>query len=158
MFREEPGQVRGVEHHSHTPPGTVIHEQWIPAPHHLHAAVQQEFKKMYEQGIIAPSKSLWLNPLLTIPKPDGRLSLCIGFRSVNNIATFDAFPMPHIEELLERTGQDHCIITLDLSHGYWQIPMAKEDQAKSAFGTPWSLFEFHRMPFWLHGAATIFIS
>ncbi|XP_019360160.1 PREDICTED: protein Wnt-7a [Gavialis gangeticus] len=64
--------------------------------------------------------------------------------------------MPQISERVERIGQAKFISTLDLSKGYWQIPLRKEDQPKTAFGTPWGLFEFKRMPFGLSGAAAIF--
>ncbi|KYO38184.1 hypothetical protein Y1Q_0007292 [Alligator mississippiensis] len=64
--------------------------------------------------------------------------------------------MPHVAELVERTGDTRYISNLDLAKGYWQIPVAKEDWLKTAFGTPWGLNEFFRMPFGLHGAAATF--
>lgn len=72
------------------------------------------------------------------------------------IDTFHAFPMPHIEELLEIIAQAHYILTLDLPKGYWQIPMAWEDRSKTAFGTHLGLYEFTHIPLGLHGAAAIF--
>lgn len=45
---------------------------------------------------------------------------------------------------------------LDLTKGYWQIPMAQGDKEKTAFGTLWDLYQFTQMPFCLHGAATSF--
>ncbi|KYO40153.1 hypothetical protein Y1Q_0022086 [Alligator mississippiensis] len=78
------------------------------------------------------------------------------YRCLNAMAVFDAFPMPHVAELIERIGDARYISTLDLAKGYWQIPVAKRSRLKTAFGTPWGLYEFVRMPFGLHGAATMF--
>ncbi|KYO45139.1 hypothetical protein Y1Q_0007428 [Alligator mississippiensis] len=77
-------------------------------------------------------------------------------KRLNAMEVFDAFPMPHVAELVERIGDARYISTLDLAKGYWQIPVAKEDRLKTAFGTLWGLYEFIRMPFGLHGAAATF--
>lgn len=93
---------------------------------------------------------------MVVPKPDGSIRLCIDYHKINEIATFDAFLIPQIDNMLEKVGQVQYISTLDLTKGYWQIPMAAEDKEKMAFGTPWGLFQFKRMPCRLHGAAACF--
>jgi len=55
--------------------------------------------------------------------------------------------MPRIEELIDTIGSAVVISTLDLAKGYWQIPMAEESKDKTAFTTPFGLFEFEVMPF-----------
>ncbi|KYO24206.1 hypothetical protein Y1Q_0004256 [Alligator mississippiensis] len=72
------------------------------------------------------------------------------------LAVFDVFPMPQVDELIERIGEAQYISTLDLAKGYWQIPVAPADRPKIAFSTPWGLYDFVRMPFGLHGAAAMF--
>lgn len=71
------------------------------------------------------------------------------------MAIFDAFPMPHITKLVEHIGNNQYITTIDLAKGYWQVPTAKRDRPKAAFGTPWSLYEFVCMPFGLHRVAAM---
>ncbi|XP_025062379.1 uncharacterized protein LOC112550614 [Alligator sinensis] len=88
-------------------------------------------------------------------KPDRSLRLCVDYR-LNTTVVFDTLPMPHVAELVECIGNTQYIMTLDLVKGYWQIPTAREDQLKTAFRTPWGLYEFMRMPFGLHGAAATF--
>lgn len=66
----------------------------------------------------------------------------MDFQKVNAMAKFDPLPTPHINEMLEKVGQAQFISTLDMTKGYWQIPLATPDQEKTTFGTPWSLFEF----------------
>ncbi|KYO36537.1 hypothetical protein Y1Q_0024252 [Alligator mississippiensis] len=60
---------------------------------------------MRKLGIIEDSQSPWRSPMMVIPKPNGSIRLCIDYRKVNEIATFDAFPMPQVDDMLERVGQ-----------------------------------------------------
>ena len=64
--------------------------------------------------------------------------------------------MPRISDLIDQLGSAKYISTLDLTKGYWQVPVTKEDQCKTAFITPFGLFEFTRMPFGLQGAPATF--
>lgn len=122
----------------------------------LSTRVYQEIQKMLAQGVIVPSCSPLRSPMVKVSKTDESLQICIDFRKANKIVRFDAFPVPQVEELLERIGQARYVSTIDLFKGYWQMPMAGKDQQKTAFGMPWGLFEFMRMMFSLHGAAVMF--
>lgn len=93
---------------------------------------------------------------MIVPKPDGTIRVCVDFRKVNEVAVFDAFPVSQREEMIEKIGQAKYISTLDLMKGYWQIPMNTVDKEKTAFGTPWGLFQFKCMLFGLHRAAASF--
>lgn len=84
------------------------------------------------------------------------MSICVDYRKLNEVATFDAFPMPQVDDVVEKIRQEKYILTLDLTKGYWQIPMAIQHREKKAVGMPWGLFQFRRMPFRLHGAAALF--
>jgi len=64
--------------------------------------------------------------------------------------------MPRIEEMFESIGAAAVITTLDLAKGYWQIPMEASSREKTAFTTPFGLFEFQVMPFGLHNAPATF--
>lgn len=64
--------------------------------------------------------------------------------------------MPRIEELVETLATATYITTLDLTKGYWQVPVAPEARAKTAFVTPFGKYHFLRMPFGLTGAPAVF--
>ena len=112
-----------------------------------------QLEELLEQGIIIPSGSDWAAPIVLVGKKDGSLRLCVNYRRLNSISKADAYPMPRIDELIDGLGKARYISTLDLAKGYWQVPVAVEDQPKTAFTTPFGLT---RMPFGLKGAPATF--
>ncbi|MGH0158407.1 UNVERIFIED_CONTAM: hypothetical protein FKN15_035412 [Acipenser sinensis] len=111
---------------------------------------------MLELGVIEPSRSEWCSPIVMVGKKDGSTRFCVDFRKVNAISKFDAYLMPRVDELLDRLGTAQLISTLDLTKGYWQIPLTQSSREKTAFSTPDGLFHFWTMPFGLHGALATF--
>lgn len=81
-------------------------------------------KEMLEQGIVEPK---WAAPMVLVGKKDGSTRLCVDYRRLNSVSRADAYPMPRIEELIDR------LTTLDHTRGYWQIPMATADQQVCQF-------------------------
>ena len=98
----------------------------------------------------------WASPIILVGKKDGKLRLCIDYRRLNSVSNMDAYPMPRIEELIDNLGGAKFISTLDLSRSYWQVPVEAESQARTAFTTPFGLYQFWRMPFGLQGAPAAF--
>lgn len=125
-------------------------------PYAYRESVEKELKEMEESGIIEPSQSEWSSPIVVVKKKDGNIRLCIDFRRLNSVTPVDAYRMPRTDELVDKIGKAKFITTLDLSKGYWQVPMKKEDRAKTAFTTPNGLFQFKVMPFGLSGAPATF--
>ena len=111
---------------------------------------------MLELGAIQPSSSPLASPVVLVEKKDGSVRFCVDYRKVNQVAKFDAYPMPRVEDVLEEVGPAKYMSTLDLARGYWQVPMAQESKEKTAFTTPFGLYEFNVMPFGLHTAPATF--
>ena len=80
----------------------------------------------------------------------------MDYRRLNAVSEMDAYPMPRIDDLIDWLGKARFITTLDLSWGYGQVPVRKEDQPKTAFTTPYGLFQFKVMLFSLPGAPATF--
>jgi hypothetical protein len=126
---------------------------------------QQEIKRqvsqMLEEGIITPSNSGWNFPLLVVPKKidasgKRKWRICVDFRILNEITVGDSYPLPNIQEILDKIGRARYFTALDCASGYLQVPIAKEDRHKTAFCTANSHFEFKRMPFGLKSAPSTF--
>lgn len=96
---------------------------------------------MLEAKVIRPSVSPWAAPIVLVPKKDGSICFCVDYRKLNSKATFDAYPMPRVGEMFESIGAAKVITTLDLAKGYWQIPMDASFMEKTAFATPFGLYE-----------------
>ncbi|XP_044843600.1 uncharacterized protein LOC123349509, partial [Mauremys mutica] len=155
-FTAAPGYTTRACHTILTEPGKTIRETTRPLPYRMRQEVEEEVRTMLALGVIEPSCSEWRSPVVLVPKPDGTRRFCIDFRRVNAISRFDAYPMPRVDELLGRLGEAQFITTLDLSKGYWQIPLDEASKEKTAFATPSGLYQFNRMPFGLHGAPATF--
>ena len=80
----------------------------------------------------------------------------MDYRSLNNVTKSDNFPLPRIDDLLDELGKAKFFSTLDLASGFWQIHVHDGSQEKTAFSTPFGLFEFRVMPFGLKNAPSVF--
>lgn len=89
---------------------------------------------MLSLGVIEPSSSDCCSVVLVLKK---RVRVfCIDFRQVNALSKVDPYPMPRIDDLVERLGKVKYISTIDLSKGYWQVPLSSEAREITAFRTP----------------------
>ena len=149
--------ARAVEHQIELVEGAVPKAK---PPYRLGQKEQDELEKqirdLLDQGFIRPSMSPWGAPILFVPKKDGRWRMCIDYRALNKDTVKDRFPIPRIDELLDRLGRAKFFTKLDLASGYHQIGVASGDIAKTAFRTNRGSYEFIVMPFGLTNAPATF--
>ncbi|XP_041435978.1 uncharacterized protein LOC121399407 [Xenopus laevis] len=156
QFSERPGCTNWVVHQVNTEGHGPIRTPAYRVAESVRAAMKKEIEEMLALGVIVPSQSPWASPVVLVPKKDGSTRFCVDYRKLNQVTVTDAYPMPRVDELLDRLGNAKYLTTLDLSRGYWQIPLAPEDQEKSAFITPYGLFHFTVMPFGMKNAPATF--
>ena len=118
--------------------------------------LQTEIAKMEANGIVRKSTSPWASPVVIVDKKGGEKRICIDYRKLNAVTKSDAYPLPRIDDMLESFGQAKWFTTLDLASGYWQVAMHERDIEKTAFVTPFGLYEFLVMPFGLSNAPGTF--
>lgn len=118
--------------------------------------LQNMINELFKSKIIRPSESPYASPVLLVKKKTGDYRMAVDFRKVNAITVKDKYPLPLIEEQIDRLGNNKYFIGLDLASGYYQVPMAEESIEKTAVVTPDAHFEFLRMPFGLSNAPAVF--
>uniref|UniRef100_A0A9J8B9T8 ribonuclease H n=1 Tax=Cyprinus carpio carpio TaxID=630221 RepID=A0A9J8B9T8_CYPCA len=156
VFSPLPGRTTVIQHEVRTPPGVIVRQRPYRVPEARRHAIETEVQEMLKLGVIEPSRSPWSSPIVMVPKPDGTLRFCNDFRRLNEVSEFDGYPMPRVDELLDRLGRARFISTLDLTKGYWQVPLSKDAKPKTAFSTPSGHWQYRVLPFGLHGAPATF--
>ena len=111
---------------------------------------------MMKHKLIRPSNSPWTSPVVLVKKKNGKLRFCIDYRKLNNITKKDAYPLPHIDEMLNTFARLHQFSTFDLASGYQQVAMHPYGKEKTAFITCYETYEFNVIPFGLCNAPATF--
>ena len=137
--------------------------------------VRKEVLKWLNAGFIyAILDSSWVSPVHVVPKKGGFIVIrnekneliptrtvtgwrvCIDYRKLNTATRKDHFPLPFIDQMLDRLAGHPHFCFLDGYSGYNQISIAPEDQEKTTFTCPFGTFAFRRMPFGLCNAPGTF--
>ena len=112
--------------------------------------------KMLAEGKIVHRKSLAGAPILFVPKPHGRLRLCVDYRQLNILTILNKYPLPLMTELRERVAGATVFTKLDLKDAYHLIRIRKGDEWKTAFRTSYGHYEYKVMLFGLVNAPATF--
>ncbi|GFV80303.1 transposon Ty3-I Gag-Pol polyprotein [Trichonephila clavipes] len=92
--------------------------------------LKSEVNKMLELKIIEPGESDFTSPLILVEAQGKEARPCIDYRRLNKVTRTQFFPLPNIEELLENVSAAKYISILDLTRGYWQIPLSPRAQRR----------------------------
>ena len=111
---------------------------------------------MLENDIIEESNSSWSSPCILVPKPDLSFRFCTDFRKVNTVTKSDTYPLPRIDDCIDKLGQVKFVSTYDLLKGYWQVPLTPRAKEISAFVTPRGLYQYKVLPFGMKNAPGTF--
>ncbi|GJV02482.1 reverse transcriptase domain-containing protein [Tanacetum coccineum] len=141
----------------------------------IHEVIKKEVIKLLDAEMIYPiSDSPWVSPIHCVPKKGGmtvvaneeneliptRLvtgwRVCIDYRKLNEATRKDHFPLPFMDQMLERLARNEFYCFLDVFSGYFQIPIDPQDQEKMTFTCPYGTFAYRRMPFGLCNAPGTF--
>ncbi|XP_076848812.1 uncharacterized protein LOC143496528 [Brachyhypopomus gauderio] len=133
-----------------------IRQRYRRIPPSDYDSVKAHIHQLLESQVIQESCSPYASPIVLVKKKDGSLRMCVDYRQLNNKTRKDAFPLPRIEETLDALSGAQWFSTMDLASGYNQIPVNEADRPKTAFCTPFGLFQFNRMPFGLCNAPSTF--
>ena len=119
--------------------------------------LQSQLKSYLDKGFIRPSASPYGAPVLFARKKEGTLRMCIDYRALNKITVKNRYPLPRVDDLLDRLKDARCFTKIDLTQGYHQLRVVDEDVCKTAFRTQYGHYEFLVMPFGLCNAPATFM-
>lgn len=118
--------------------------------------IERQIQDMLSKNIIRESYSSLSSPIVLVNKKDGMRRFCIDYRLLNRHTIKDCYPLPRIDDSLDRLRDARFFSKIDLTNGYWSIPIKESDKYKTAFQSHNGLFEFNRMPFGLTNAPSTF--
>ncbi|CAM5130591.1 unnamed protein product [Natator depressus] len=156
MFSATPGQTERAYHSIDTGNARPIKAQPSRVSPQANMAIEREIQDMLQMGVMCPSNSAWASPAVLVPKPDGEIRFCMVYCKLNAATRPDNYPMLRTDELLEKLGCAQFMSTLDLTKGYWQVPLDESTRERSAFTTQVGLYEFNVFPFGLRNAPATF--
>ena len=117
-------------------------------PVNLEEKIEKAIQNLWENGIIAKCNSPWNTPLICVWKKESQeIRLCLDFRQLNLITERQAFPMPNINEMLDRLNGSRYFSSIDLGNAYYQVELDDASKPKTAFSTKTGQYCFNRMPF-----------
>jgi hypothetical protein len=133
---------------------------------------KQKLRKMSEDKVIAVKLEVqrlldatvirevmypkWLANTVSVKKKNGKWRMCIDFTDLNKATPKDNYPLPRMDQVVDSAANATIMSLLDCFSGYHQYWMAKEDEEKTCFITPFGTFCFVRMPEGLKNAGSTF--
>ncbi|XP_065925778.1 uncharacterized protein [Magallana gigas] len=156
VFTDIPGMTNLMEHKIVVTSSEPVRVKPYPIPFSTEKTITEEVQKMLQLNVIEPSSSPYSAPVVIARKKDGTNRFCIDYRRLNCATVFDAEPMPSPESIFSKMTGKKFVSKIDLSKGYWQVPMADESKPLTAFSTPSGLYQFRTMPFGLVNAPATF--
>ena len=117
-------------------PIAMKHYQWI----------KDEIEKLLTAKVIHTSHCSWSAPIIVVPKGDGGKCLVIDYNALNKITRKFTWPMPKVEDIFSKLNGATYFTTLDLRAGHHHIPLDKPSIPKTAFNSPFSKFEYMKVP------------
>ena len=137
-------------------PFSISTPRRLPLP--MKQKVEDELKSLQEKDIIRPvtTPTDWCAPIVAVPKPSGKIRLCVDYTKLNESVRRENFPLPTTDELLAQLDGATVFTKLDCNQGFHQIPLSVESQELTTFITPFGRFCYQRLPFGISSGPEIF--
>ena len=120
--------------------------------------VKKEIERMVRLGVIRsvsiPTK--WCTGMVVVPKPDGRIRICVDLTKLNRSVQRERHPIPSVDHTLAQLGGAKIFSKLDANSGFWQVHLQEDSALLTTFITPFGRFCFNRLPFGITSAPEYF--
>ena len=157
IFPDVPSRTDMVYH------DVILQDSAIPVKQHAYRMnpekqvyLKQEVQYLLDNDFVEPSSSDWSSPCILVPKPNQTYRMVTDYRKVNTMTKTDSFPIPTIDDCIDKVGQAKFVTKFDLLKGFWQIPLTERAKEISAFVTPDGLYQYKVMPFGMKNSPATF--
>jgi len=113
---------------------------------------EEQIKKLLANGWITDSHTRYAAPVIFMTKPNGTLRMCVDYWGLNKITVKDQYPLPYIDDILDKLHGGRIFTKLDLASGYHQVRIHPDDCHNTAFIAPEGFYEYKVIPFGLANA------
>ncbi|KAL0152835.1 hypothetical protein M9458_051856, partial [Cirrhinus mrigala] len=151
------GEAKGFVHRINLTDDRPFRFPYRRIPPSQYAKLRTVLNEMEEKGIIRKSHSDYASPLVLVWKKNGDLRICTDFRWLNARTVRDAYPLPHQSDVLAALGGNAFFSTMDLTSGYYNVPLEEEHKKYTAFSSPFGLHEYNRLPQGLSNSPATFM-
>ena len=151
------GEAVDFVHKIHLVDERPFHLPYRRVPPTQYEKLRTALNEMEERGIIRKSHSEYASPLVLVWKKDGSLHICTDFRWLNAKTVKDAHPLPHQADTLAALGGNVFFSTMDLTSGFYNVPLNEAHKKYTAFSSPFGLHEYNRMPQGLSNSPATFM-
>ena len=120
--------------------------------------LQSQMDQLLQKDLIQKSKSPYAFPVTLVKKKDegDKTRLCVDFRKLNAVTLPDNYPLPRIEDIIDKLRDDRVFTILDLCSGFWHVRIHPKEVYKTAFITQNNHYELLVMPFGFCNAPAVF--
>ena len=122
-------------------------------PVHYKDDLKDKVDAFMNKELITPCHSPYSAPAMLVPKKNGKLRLVIDYRKLNEQTIKSCWPIRSIEEIFDTHQGRAYFTTIDMSWGFYQLPMEPKSKNYTAFSTLFGSFKWLRMPMELTGSA-----
>ena len=151
FFKGEPHRIKLAEG------ATPFAARLRPIPLARREAACEEIRKMDKAGVWEPvGAAQWAHPLVTVPKKDGGVRITTDLTKLNSHVIPDRHPIPRVRDIFNSLSRSKYFSKLDVSKGYWHIPLHPESRPLTTTITPLGLRQYTRLPMGLKDAASAF--
>ena len=149
---DEYGKTNLVQHEIRTQDVPPVKMKGMPINPTLQENLKEQMDKWKEQGVIEKSFSPWSAGLIPVFKANGKIRWVVDYRKLNEVTLKDAHPLPNMEDNMARLANSKVFSAIDGAGAFHAVTIRKQDREKTAFNTPWGLWQFKQMPFGLCNA------
>ena len=147
-----------VYHHIDTGDAAPIRQRPYRHSPEVKREIDKHIEQLLESDIIEESDSPWGSPVVLVAKKNGTSRLCIDYRRLNSVTKPVFYPLPLLEDVFQTVAENNPSIfsTIDMTSGFWQIPLDPLTKNRTAFVTHRGNYHFKRLPMGLKSSPSVF--